>query len=123
MRLQQEVTKLFSPRKLKPPVEWAFDNCVLRDNISELPGALKIFPYAKEPMNALVDPMVNKVLYVGDHNLLKRQPCMQELHISFLSSRKILCGSCRQQRMLGTLQRVVGFHSSKTVNPCSHNVR
>lgn len=61
MRLQQEVTRLFSPRKLKPPVEWAFDNCVLRDNISEMPGSLKIFPYAQEPLNALVDPMVNKV--------------------------------------------------------------
>jgi hypothetical protein len=42
--LKNEVGKLFSPRRLKPPVDWAFDNCVLRDNVSELPGSLKVFP-------------------------------------------------------------------------------
>ncbi len=55
------VAKLFAPRHLKPPVDWAAENCVLRDNISELCGSLRLFPYAREPMNALVDPMVNKI--------------------------------------------------------------
>ena len=59
--LSDELARLFAPRKLTSPVEWAYDNCVLRANISELSGALKIFPYAQEPLNALVDPMVNKV--------------------------------------------------------------
>ena len=56
-----EVARLFAPRHLKPPVEWVAENCVLRDNISELCGSLRLFPYAQEPMNALVDPMVNKI--------------------------------------------------------------
>ena len=52
---------LLAPRRLKPPVEWAFDNCRLRDNVSELPGSLKIFDYAKQALNDLVDPEVQKV--------------------------------------------------------------
>lgn len=59
--LKGNVKKLFAKRSLKPPVDWAFENCTLRDNVSELPGQLKIFPYAKEPLNALIDPTVNKV--------------------------------------------------------------
>ena len=59
--LDKEVGNLFAPRKLEPPVEWAFNNCVLRDNVSELPGSLKVFPYAQEPLNALIDPTVNKI--------------------------------------------------------------
>ena len=59
--LKNEVGKLFSPRRLKPPVDWAFDNCVLRDNVSELPGSLKVFPYAQEPLNSLIDPTVSKI--------------------------------------------------------------
>ena len=59
--LNKELHRLFSPRLLKPPVEWAFENCVLRDNVSELPGSLKIFPYAEEPLNALINPTVNKI--------------------------------------------------------------
>lgn len=60
-QLNKEIANLFAPRLLKPPVEWAFQNCVLRDNVSELPGSLKVFPYAEEPLNALVDPEVNKI--------------------------------------------------------------
>ena len=59
--LNKELDRLFSPRQLQPPSEWVFNNCSLRDNISELPGSVKIFPYAEEPLNALVDPTVNKV--------------------------------------------------------------
>ena len=59
--LDREVGNLFAPRKLEPPVKWAFNNCVLRDNVSELPGSLKVFPYAQEPLNALIDPTVNKI--------------------------------------------------------------
>ena len=59
--LDRELKKLFSARLLLPPVEWAFDNCVLRDNVSELPGSLKVFPYAESPLNDLVDPTINKV--------------------------------------------------------------
>lgn len=59
--LDRELKKLFSPRLLKPPVDWAFDNCVLRDNVSELPGSLKVFPYAEDPLNDLVDPTINKI--------------------------------------------------------------
>jgi len=59
--LNKELHRLFSPRLLKPPVDWAFENCVLRDNVSELPGSLKIFPYAEEPLNALINPTVNKI--------------------------------------------------------------
>mgnify|MGYP003131509178 FL=1 len=59
--LDREIGKLFAPRLLKPPVEWAFNNCVLRDNVSELPGSLKVFPYAEAPLNDLVDPNINKV--------------------------------------------------------------
>ena len=60
-QLSRELKSLFSPRLLKPPVNWAFDNCVLRDNVSELPGSLKVFPYAEDPLNDLVDPTINKV--------------------------------------------------------------
>lgn len=59
--LLNDLITLFRPRELKDPIEWAFDNCVLRDNISELPGSLRIFPYAKEPLNSLINPHVNKV--------------------------------------------------------------
>ena len=59
--LDKKITKLYSPRKLQSPVDWAFDNCSLRDNISELPGSLRIFPYAKQPLEDLIDPYVNKV--------------------------------------------------------------
>ena len=59
--LLDEVGKLFAPRHLKPPVDWVADNCVLRDNISELCGSLRMFAYAREPMNALVDPTVSKI--------------------------------------------------------------
>jgi phage terminase large subunit GpA-like protein len=59
--LDKELDRLFSPRKLQKPDEWVFENCSLRDNISELPGSVKIFPYAEEPLNSLVDPYVQKV--------------------------------------------------------------
>lgn len=59
--LKNEVGKLFSPRRLKSPVDWAFDNCVLRDNVSELPGSLKVFPYAQQPLNDLIDPTISKI--------------------------------------------------------------
>jgi phage terminase large subunit GpA-like protein len=59
--LNKELHRLFSPRLLKKPVDWALENCVLRDNVSELPGSLKVFPYAQEPLNALIDPTVNKI--------------------------------------------------------------
>lgn len=57
----KDAATLFAPRELKPPVEWAAQNCVLRDNVSELPGSLRLFQYAEEPVNSLVDPMVQKV--------------------------------------------------------------
>ena len=56
-----EVKALFSPRELQQPDKWAFKNCSLRDNVSELPGSLKVFPYAKEPLNAMADPYVSKI--------------------------------------------------------------
>jgi len=59
--LDNKISKLYSRRKLQSPVDWAFDNCTLRDNISELPGSLRIFPYAKQPLEDLIDPYVNKV--------------------------------------------------------------
>lgn len=59
--LNKEIRRLYGPRLLQPPVNWAFDNCVLRDNVSELPGSLKVFPYAEEPLNSLIEPSVNKV--------------------------------------------------------------
>ena len=59
--LDNRISKLYSRRELKSPVDWAFDNCTLRDNISELPGSLRIFPYAKQPLEDLIDPYVNKV--------------------------------------------------------------
>lgn len=59
--LSNEIGRLFSPRLLRSPVDWAFDNCVLRDNVSELPGSLKIFNYAEEPLNSLIDPAINKI--------------------------------------------------------------
>lgn len=34
---------------------------MLRDNISELPGALRLFPYSHDPVNALIDPTVHKI--------------------------------------------------------------
>lgn len=60
-RSSKDVAALFAPRKLKPPVDWAAENCLLRDNVSELPGALRLFHYSHEPVNALVDPLVQKV--------------------------------------------------------------
>ena len=59
--IKKEINRLFSPRLLKSPVAWALDNCTLRDNVSELPGSLKMFPYAEEPLNALIDPTVSKI--------------------------------------------------------------
>lgn len=59
--LDNKINNLFSPRELKSPVDWAFENCTLRDNISELPGSLRIFPYAKQALEDLIDPYVNKV--------------------------------------------------------------
>jgi phage terminase large subunit GpA-like protein len=52
---------LFAPRRLLRPSDWAKENCILRDNISEMPGALHVFPYAREPLDAMADPGVNKV--------------------------------------------------------------
>lgn len=59
--LHNSVANLFAPRKLKNIVDWIYENCYLRDNISELPGHLKIFPYGKEPLESMVDPMVQKI--------------------------------------------------------------
>lgn len=52
---------LLSARKLRPPVEWIYDNCVLRDNVSEMPGRMKLYPYAREVAESLVDPEISKV--------------------------------------------------------------
>lgn len=60
-QLNKKIKNLFSPRLLLKPVEWAYNNCVLRDNVSELPGSLKMFAYAEEPLNSLIEPTVNKV--------------------------------------------------------------
>lgn len=57
----KDAAQLFAPRELKPPVEWAAQNCLLRDNVSELPGSLRLFQYAHEPVNSLVNPRVQKV--------------------------------------------------------------
>lgn len=59
--INREINRLFSPRLLKSPVDWSFKNCTLRDNVSELPGSLKMFSYAEEPLNALIDPTVSKI--------------------------------------------------------------
>ena len=61
MSLTSEVGQLFAPRKLLPPVKWAAENCILRDNITELPGPLRMFPYSEEPLNSLIDPHTKKV--------------------------------------------------------------
>jgi len=58
--LNDYVAELFAPRKLKNPYEWVKDNCTLRDNVTELPGAVKLFPYAVEPANNIINPHVNK---------------------------------------------------------------
>lgn len=86
-KFNKEIAKLFAPRSLKEPAEWAFESCILRDNITELPGAFRAFPYAKEPLNSMVDPNVSKItlcwgsqsgktshMYVGVGYLLSEFP-------------------------------------------------
>ena len=57
----QQIAQIFASRNLLPPAKWAKNNCILRDNITEMPGALHVFPYAEEPLNAMADPEINKV--------------------------------------------------------------
>jgi len=57
--VDKAVCEIFAPRKLKPPVAWLYENCVLRD--SENPGSFRAFPYCEEPLNNFVDPMVSKI--------------------------------------------------------------
>lgn len=59
--LTREARRLWRPRKLKPPSEWLNENCELRDNITEQPGKMRVFPYCKEVLDNLIDPFVNKV--------------------------------------------------------------
>ena len=59
--LNSVVWPLFAARRLLPPVDWIYDNCVLRDNVSEQPGRLKLYPYSKEVVESLVDPETHKV--------------------------------------------------------------
>lgn len=55
------LAQVFSPRNLLPPSDWVRQNCILRDNVSEEPGALHVYPYSVEPLNSMADPETNKV--------------------------------------------------------------
>ena len=59
--IDQIITRTWQPKKILPPVEWVKENCRLRENISEMPGALHVAPYSVEQLESFADPEIQKV--------------------------------------------------------------
>lgn len=61
MIYDRELKKIFAPRQLKKPADWIYENCTLRANLTDMPGSVRLFPYAVEPVNNLISPHIQRI--------------------------------------------------------------